>query len=198
MARQKVLGERLIKDTAALGQALVEWAEDLEKREARVHATEPSPIPSPGAQEQHINPDAAVAQPLPGPSQDDGFPYFVESKLMVLARILQQRYGNLNKVAQLAVLKFIGEEYSTRGPWDEVQDWNAGTGHGGIDFGFRDPVTGLPTMGIPDDWRTSHDPVEKGLTQLDLLDHDLGIANINLKSAALLSGITIRLKKFWV
>jgi hypothetical protein len=234
IARKKALAEQALKDAAVVCQALVQWAEDLEKREARYYAaapppvptvgpqqrqvdldaataqslpapdrladdgstpangerfaTEPSPNPTPGVQQQQINPDAAIAQPLPDP--DGWFPAFVMSKLKLFARILQQQYGGLSKVAQLAVLKFVGEEYSGRGPWDEVQDWNAGTGYGGTDLGFRDPLTGLPTIGIPDKWRTSNDPIKRGLTQLDLLDHDLGVANINLKAAALLSGIT--------
>ena len=46
MARQKVLGEQLIKDTAALVQALIEWAEDLEKREKQQQQPVLSPAPS--------------------------------------------------------------------------------------------------------------------------------------------------------
>ena len=44
IARKKVLGEQLLKDTAAFCQALVAWAEDLERRELRQKATlSPSP-----------------------------------------------------------------------------------------------------------------------------------------------------------
>ncbi|GEM_PF-6927759 len=130
---------------------------------------------------------APVAQPLPMP--DASFRASVISKLEALARILQQRRDGLNKTAQLAVLKFIGEEYSHWGLWDEIQDWTASTGKGGIDLGFRDPDTGLPTIGIPDSWRVSRSPLKKALTQLDFLEWDLGPANINLKSAARLSRI---------
>jgi len=187
IARKKVLGEQVLKDTATFCQALVRWAEDLEKREQQ-HKTTLSPSPSvpivTGG--NGLMPDE-FGESAPPESE---FPVFVVSKLYDLARIMREKYGGLNNVAQLAVLKYIGEEYSGRGPWDVIQDWDAGTGHGGGDLGFRDPVTGLPAVGIPERWRTDKFFLRRGLTQVDFLDWDIGIANVNLRSAALLSGIT--------
>ena len=40
IARKKALGEQMLKDTAAYCQALVRWAEDLEKRESQHHSLE--------------------------------------------------------------------------------------------------------------------------------------------------------------
>ena len=98
-----------------------------------------------------------------------------------------------NDVGQIATLKFIGEEYSTstggKGAWDAIQDFNASSLGGGLDFGFRDAKTNLPTLGIPESWRTGNG-LQKAITQFDYLYHDLGPANINLKSAALMSGVT--------
>jgi hypothetical protein len=56
-------------------------------------------------------------------------------------------------------------------------------------LGPCDPVTGLPSYGIPESYRTGN-AFQKAWTQTDFMDYDLGIANVNLKSAALLSGIT--------
>ena len=130
---------------------------------------------------------------LNGGYPGSGFPDFVTSKLSTMAPMVQNWYGGSNDVGQVATLKFIGEEYSTstggKGAWDIIQDANAATGIGGVDFGFRDANTHLPTLGIPESWRTGNG-LEKAITQLDYLYHDVGPANINIKSAALMSGIT--------
>ena len=127
-----------------------------------------------------------------GPKSGAPFPDFVVSKLKTLAPMVSKSFNHSNPIAQMATLKLIGEEYSKRtgrkGAWDAFQDFNASTGMGGFDFGFRDPKTHLPTLAIPEEWRRGTD-LQKIITQADFLHHDVGPANINIKSAAQLAGM---------
>ena len=124
------------------------------------------------------------------PKEGDPFPGFVMRKLTALGPLVLNNNRLSVQNLKIAALKFIGEEYATstgiKGLWDDIQDDNAATGHGGIDTGRRDPATGLPTLGIPESWRRGNF-VQKALTQEDFLYHDLGPANINLRAAAILS-----------
>jgi hypothetical protein len=176
--------KKLCQSVSDFAQKVAAWTKDLERREQGKElglSSSPSVPISTGANGLMPDEFGRFAQP------EGGFPQFVILKLNALAEILEDRYPSLNRVAQLAVLKFIGEEYSGRGPWDEIQDWLADSGSGRVLLGSRDPITGLPTKDIPDRFRTGN-KFEKAMTQLDFMDYDLGIANVNLKSAALLAG----------
>jgi len=145
---------------------------------------------TPSQSERQKLPDQPLAEDEP--KAGAAFPDFVVAKLKTLAPMVSKSFNNSNRIAQLATLKFIGEEYSTRkgfkGFWDAAQDFNASTGSGGTDLGFRDVKTHLPTLGIPEDYRRG--PWwQKGLSEVDFLHHDVGPANINVGSASKMAGM---------
>ncbi len=138
-----------------------------------------------------VHPYAGVD--IPGMKPGGEFSDKVLNYLKQIAPKINAHFKFANPVGQAATLKMIGEEYSTRtglkGLWDVAQDFDASKLGGGTDSGARDPETHLPTRGIPESWRTGNE-LQKAATQLDFLYYDLGPANINLKSAAMLAGFT--------
>jgi len=119
----------------------------------------------------------------------------VENTLSNTVPYLKLFFAPENRVGLLAGAKFIGEENSTikglKGlVVDGLQDLNAGSGRSRYDrFDFHHDEGRLPALRVPEEWVRGN-PLQKLATQGEPLLHDVGPANLKVKTAAEMDGTT--------
>jgi RHS repeat-associated protein len=102
-------------------------------------------------------------------------------------------------LTQRVVLQFVGEEYATQTGGKGVYDWaqDRWANLGNAMESFRDSVGESPTHGdiLPESW-VRGGGLKKAATQLDPMLHDVGPANIKVKTALKLDGVDLRNVKY--
>lgn len=119
----------------------------------------------------------------------------MENTLANTVPYLKLFFAPENRVGPLAAAKFIAEENSDikglKGAVvDGLQDWNAGSGRSRYDtLDFHHDEGKLPALRVPEDWVRGN-PLQKLATQAEPLLHDVGPANLKVKTAAEMDGTT--------